>query len=85
MIQPLSDRILITDEKVEEKTASGLYIPDKAKQKTNFGIVQGIGSDVTTVQVGDKVVYDKYSGSEFEYEGQVVRLVRSDDIIAKIV
>ena len=72
-IQPLSDRVLVEPQEAETKTASGLYIPDSAKEKPQQGKVVAVGKGKKdhnmTVKVGDIVLYGKYSGSELKYEG----------------
>ncbi|PIE04311.1 MAG: co-chaperone GroES [Spirochaetales bacterium] len=64
-VKPLRDRVLIKVEEAETKTASGLYIPDTAQEKTQTGSVVAIGDDkdAISVKVGDKVMYDKYAGT----------------------
>ena len=70
-IQPLSDRVLVEPQEAETKTASGLYIPDSAKEKPQQGKVVAVGKGKKdhnmTVKVGDIVLYGKYSGSELKY------------------
>ena len=73
-IQPLSDRVLVEPQEAETKTASGLYIPDSAKEKPQQGKVVAVGKGKKdhdmTVKVGDLVLYGKYSGSELKHEGR---------------
>jgi chaperonin GroES len=87
-IQPLSDRVLVEPQKAETKTASGLYIPDSAKEKPQQGKVVAVGKGKKdhnmTVKVGDIVLYGKYSGSELKYEGNDYLIMREDDILAII-
>jgi chaperonin GroES len=70
-IQPLSDRVLVEPQEAETKTASGLYIPDSAKEKPQQGKVVAVGKGKKdhnmTVKVGDIVLYGKYSGSELRH------------------
>ena len=83
-IKPLQDRILIKVEEAETKTASGLYIPDTAKEKTQTGKVVAIGDDedAITVKVGDKVMYDKYAGTNVTIDDVDHLIVKSADILA---
>ncbi|MBI9103093.1 MAG: co-chaperone GroES [Spirochaetales bacterium] len=85
-IKPLGDRVLIKMEEVEEKTASGIYIPQTAQEKTQTGIVSAIGDDedAITVKVGDKIMYDKYAGTSIKVDGEENLLVRMSDILAVI-
>jgi chaperonin GroES len=87
-IQPLSDRVLLEPQEAETKTASGLYIPDSAKEKPQQGKVVAVGKGKKdhnmTVKVGDIVLYGKYSGSELKYEGNDYLIMREDDILAII-
>lgn len=85
-IQPLSDRVLIEPVAAEQKTASGLYIPDTAKEKPQQGKVVAVGKGKKdhdmTVKVGDTVLYGKYSGTELKVEGNDYLMMREDDILA---
>ena len=87
-IQPLSDRVLVEPQEAETKTASGLYIPDSAKEKPQQGKVVAVGKGTKdhsmTVKVGDIVLYGKYSGSELKYEGNDYIIMREEDILAII-
>ena len=72
-IQPLADRVLVEPAAAEEKTASGIIIPDTAKEKPQWGTVVAVGpgkpDEPTTVKVGDVVLYGKYAGTELQVEG----------------
>jgi len=87
-IQPLSDRVLVAPQEAETKTASGLYIPDSAKEKPQQGKIVAVGNGKKdhkmTVKVGDLVLYGKYSGSELKYEGSDYLIMREEDILAII-
>lgn len=87
-IQPLSDRVLVAPQEAETKTASGLYIPDSAKEKPQQGSVVAVGKGNKdhdmTVKVGDTVLYGKYSGSELKLDGNDYLIMREDDILAII-
>lgn len=82
-IKPLKDRVLIKVEEVKEKTASGLYIPQSAQEKTQIGTVEAVGdSKEIGVKVGDKVMYDKYAGTSFKDGGKDYLIVKAEDLIA---
>jgi len=93
-LQPLDDRIVVRPSEAEEKTASGLVIPDTAKEKPQQGEVLAVGpgrrSEQTgdiiplDVAVGDTVVYSKYGGTEFILDGEDVLILTSRDILAKL-
>ena len=87
-IQPLADRVLVAPQEAETKTASGIYIPDSAKEKPQQGKVVAVGTGKTdhtmTVKVGDTVLYGKYSGSELKFDGNDYLIMREDDILAII-
>lgn len=85
-IKPLADRVLVQPAAAEEKTASGLYIPDTAKEKPQKGTVVAVGNgkkdEPLTVKVGDTVLYGKYSGTELIVEGSDYLIMRESDIFA---
>jgi len=84
--KPLGDRVLIKVEEAEKKTASGLFIPDKAQEKTQKGTVVAVGTDkdVITVKVGDKVLYDQYAGTKVKIDSNEHLIVKFADILAVI-
>ena len=85
-IQPLSDRVVVAPQEAETKTASGIYIPDSAKEKPQQGKVVAVGSGTKdhtmTVKVGDTVIYGKYAGSELKFDGADYMIMKEDDILA---
>ena len=90
-IKPLSDRVIVKAEAAEEKTASGIILPDTAKEKPQEGKVVAVGpgkiSDSgnaikMTVKVGDKVLYGKYSGTEVTVNNQEYLIMKENDIFA---
>ncbi|MCF8460705.1 MAG: co-chaperone GroES [Flavobacteriales bacterium] len=85
-IKPLADRVVVEAAKAEEKTASGIYIPDTAKEKPQKGKVVAVGAgkpdEPMTVKVGDTVLYGKYSGTEINVDGTDVLIMRESDIFA---
>lgn len=87
-IKPLADRVVIEPAPAETKTASGIIIPDSAKEKPQEGIVVAVGNgkkdEPMTVKVGDKVLYGKYSGTELKLEGKDYLIMREADILAII-
>jgi chaperonin GroES len=85
-VKPIGDRVLIKIEQMEEKTASGIYIPQTAQEKTQVGKVTEVGDDkdVIKVKVGDKVMYDKYAGTSIKIDGDEHLLLRMADILAVV-
>jgi chaperonin GroES len=87
-IKPLSDRVLIEPVAAETKTASGIFIPDTAKEKPQKGTVVAVGNGTKdhtmTVKIGDSVLYGKYAGTELKLEGKDYLIMREDDILAII-
>ncbi|MCK9291435.1 MAG: co-chaperone GroES [Bacteroidales bacterium] len=87
-IKPLADRVVIEPAAAEQKTASGIIIPDTAKEKPQRGTVIAIGPGTTdnpvTVKEGDIVLYGKYAGTEITIDGNDYLIMRESDIIAII-
>ncbi len=85
-MKPIHDRVLIEPEQAEEKTASGIIIPDTAKEKPQRGKVVAVGTgkkdEPITVKVGDEVLYGKYSGTEITVDGKEYLIMRESDIFA---
>ena len=93
-IQPLEDRIVIQQVQAEQTTASGLVIPDTAKEKPQEGEVVAVGPGrfdedgkriPMDVAVGDKVIYSKYGGTEVKYGGDEYLILSARDVLAKLV
>ncbi|MDE5580623.1 MAG: co-chaperone GroES [Treponemataceae bacterium] len=87
-VKPLADRVLLKADKAETKTASGIIIPDAAQEKTQTAIVEAVGpgteKDPVTVKVGERIMYDKYSGTQIKIDGEEYLIVKMSDIIAII-
>ena len=85
-IKPLADRVLVEPLEAETKTASGIIIPDTAKEKPQKGNVVAVGSGTKenpiTVMVGLTVLYGKYSGTELKFDGKDYLIMRESDILA---
>ena len=88
-IQPLHDRVLIEPTAAEEVTASGIIIPDSAKEKPLKGTVLAVGNgtkdEEMVLKAGDCVLYGKYAGTEIELEGKKYLMMRQSDVLAKLV
>ena len=85
-VKPIGDRVLVRMEEGEEKTAGGIFIPQTAQEKTQTGVVEAIGDDkdVITVKKGDKIMYDKYAGTNVTIDGKEYLLMKMQDIMATI-
>ena len=90
-LTPLEDKIIVKQAEAQTQTASGLYIPDNAKEKPQQGVVLAVGPGrrddkgeriPMDVKVGDKVLYSKYGGTEVHYEGEDYLIVGARDILA---
>lgn len=86
-IQPLDDRVLVIPASEEETTASGIIIPDTAKEKPRRGTIAAVGNDEDLqelVKEGDVILYGKYSGDELSYDGTDYLILNRGDILAKL-
>lgn len=90
-LKPLADRVVVKVLEAEEKTASGIVLPDKAKEKPQEGEVKAVGSGKVLdngtkldmeVKVGDKIIFSRYAGTEVKVEGEEYLILRQDDILA---
>ncbi|MCL5973523.1 MAG: co-chaperone GroES [Ferrimicrobium sp.] len=94
-LHPLEDRIVVRPAESEERTASGLVIPDTAKEKPQQGQVLAVGPGkraestgeiiALDIKVGDTVVYSKYGGTEITVEGEDLLILNGRDVLAKVV
>ena len=91
-LQPLADRVVVKPVPKEEKTTSGIYIPDTAKERPQEGEIIAVGSGRLTddgkriamdLTVGDRVIYAKYGGTEIKIDDQELVIMRESDILAK--
>jgi chaperonin GroES len=91
-IKPLGDRVVVRPKPAEEKTESGLYIPDSAKEKPQKGTIVAIGPGRVengtkidlTVEEGDEVLYGKYAGTEVTIDGEEMLIMRESDIFGVV-
>ncbi|HNZ08918.1 MAG TPA: co-chaperone GroES [Bacillota bacterium] len=90
MLKPLGDRVIVKPSVEEEKTAGGIFLPDTAKERPQWGEVVAVGPGrieegkriAIEVKVGDKVIYSKYGGTEVKIDGQEYLILRESDILA---
>ena len=83
-LRPLGDYIVAQAEEAESKTASGLYLPENAKEKPKTAKVEAIGKDVKQVKVGDRIVYKSYSTTDIKLSGTEYILVKEEDVLATV-
>lgn len=87
-LRPLADRVLLKEEKAETTTKSGILLPESAQEKTQTAKVEAVGpgteKEKITVKVGDRVMYDKYSGVQIKMDGEDYLIVKNSDIIAVV-
>ena len=83
-IRPLKDRIVVVKEEPQTKTASGLYLPEAAKEKPAEAKVVAIGKDVKEVKVGDKIIFKEYSHTTVKVGGDEYLLVNEEDVLATV-
>ena len=87
-LRPLADRVLLKEEKAETTTKSGILLPESAQEKTQTAKVEAVGpgteKEKITVKVGDRVMYDKYSGVQVKMDGEDYFIVKNSDIIAVV-
>lgn len=83
-LTPLADRVVAVKEKAQSKTASGLYLPDSAKEKSSIAVVEAVGPDVKTLKKGDRIVYKEYSTTELKVNGTEYLLVKEEDVLATL-
>lgn len=90
MIKPLGDRVVIEAIAKEESTASGIFLPDTAKEKPQEGKVVAVGAGTLKdgvrvpleVKAGDRIIFSKYAGTEVKFEGRELLILRESDILA---
>jgi chaperonin GroES len=93
VLKPLGDRVVIELVQTEERTASGIVLPDTAKEKPQEGKVVAVGTGrvldsgervAPEVAVGDRIIFSKYAGTEVKYEGKEYLILRESDILAVV-
>lgn len=83
-LKPVDDRVVAVKEEVKSKTASGLYLPDSAKEKSSVAVVKVVGKNVKSLKVGDKIVYKEYSTTELKVDGTEYLIVKEEDVLATL-
>ena len=83
-LKPLADRVIAVAEEAQNKTTSGFYLPDTAKEKSKVDKVVAVGADAKTVKVGDKIIYKEYSTTEVKVDGTQYIIVKEEDVLATL-
>ena len=83
-LRPMGDYIVAENEASQEKTASGLYLPEKAQEKPKTAKVLAVGANVKELKVGDRIVYKSYSTTEVKVESKEYILVKEEDVLATV-
>ena len=83
-IKPLADRVVAVREEVKTQTASGIYLPENAKEKPVLAIVKAVGPDVKTVKADDKIIYKEYTTTELTIDGTEYLIVKEEDVLATV-
>jgi len=83
-IKPLADRVVAVREEAKTQTASGIFLPDNAKEKPVLAEVKAVGPDVKGIKVGDKIIYKEYSTTELKIDGVEYLLVKEEDVLATV-
>lgn len=84
VIKPLGDRVVAVREEISNKTASGLYLPEAAKEKPVIAKVEAVGPEVKTLKKGDRIVYKEYSTTELKIDGAEYLIVKEEDVLATL-
>lgn len=84
-LQPLGDRIVAQREDTESRTATGLYLPDDAKEKSQVAKVLAVGADVKQLETGDRIVVREYSTTDIKVNNVKYFIVKEEDVLAKLV
>jgi chaperonin GroES len=83
-IKPLADYVVAQAEEAESKTASGLYLPDKAQEKPKIAKVVAVGAATRQIKVGDRILYKGYSTTEVKVSSEDYILVKEEDVLATV-
>lgn len=83
-IKPLADRVVAVREVAKTQTASGIYLPDNAKEKPVLAVVQAVGPDVKGIKVDDKIIYKEYSTTELTIDRVEYLIIKEEDVLATV-
>ena len=83
-IKPLADRVVAVREEAKTQTASGIYLPDTAKEKPAYANVEAVGPDVKGIKKGVKIIYKDYTATELKIDGKEYLIVKEEDVLATV-
>ena len=83
-LTPLADRVIATRDEAQTRTASGLYLPDSAKEKAIVATIVSVGPEVKSLKAGDRIVYKEYTTTEIKIEGVEYLVIKEEDILAVV-
>ncbi len=83
-IKPLADRVVAVREEAKTQTASGIYLPDTAKEKPAYAVVEAVGPDVKGIKKGDKIIFKEYSTTELKIDSTEYLIVKEEDVLATV-
>lgn len=83
-ISPLSEWVVAKKEEASNKTASGLYLPEAAKEQPSVAVVESVGADVKAVKANDRILFKEYSTTEVKIDGVEYILVKEEDVLATV-
>lgn len=83
-INPLADRVVAKREEAATKTASGIYLPENAKEQPKVAVVEAVGADVKTVKKGDRILFKEFSTTDVKLDGTEYLIVKEEDILATV-
>lgn len=83
-LTPLADRVIAAREEAATRTASGLYLPDSAKEKAIIAVIEAVGPEVKSLKKGDRIVYKEYSTTEIKVDNTEYLILKEEDVLAKV-
>jgi len=83
-ITPLADRVVAKREEKEQKTASGLYLPDNAQEQSKTAVVEVVGKDVENIKKGDRILFKDFSTTEVKVDGTDYLIIKEEDVLAVV-
>lgn len=83
-IKPLADRVVAVREEAKTQTASGIYLPDTAKEKPVYAVVEAVGPEVKGIKKGDKIIFKEYSTTELKIDSTEYLIVKEEDVLATV-
>ncbi len=83
-LEPLADNVVALNDEIKPTTSSGIYLPEGSKEKSKIAKIVGVGKDVKSLKVGDRIVYKSYSTNEVKIDSLEYILIKEEDVLAKL-